>query len=112
SRQRSRIARRILTSRFPTVAAHLLLVAASCQIANSYCTPAQFSHKLRQASKGAGGPVALWHFKQVQQRLSADALQPIKEVNPATNALKREAPRISGFCRCSFRGFLLHPFPE
>jgi hypothetical protein len=47
----------------------------------------------------------LWDFEQVQQRLTANALQPVKEVNFAARALKREPPRIDVLCRCSFRRF-------
>ena len=71
------------------------LISSPRQIANSYCTPAQFSHKLRQASKGAGRPIALWEFKQVQERLTANALQPLV-VDVAAHALKRELLRIDG----------------
>jgi hypothetical protein len=36
----------------------------------------------------------LWHFKQVQQRLSTNALQPVIKIDLATHALKREQPGI------------------
>ena len=57
------------------------------------------------ASKSARSPIALRDFKQIQQCLSADALQPIKKIDFATHALKREPPWISRLCRGSFRRF-------
>jgi hypothetical protein len=81
-------------ARLAAISADLFLISAPRQIANSYCRPAEFSHKLRQASKGAGGPIALWHFQQVQERLTANALQPVVEVDLATDAREREPPGI------------------
>jgi hypothetical protein len=73
-------------SRFSAVSADLFLISASRQITHPYCRPAKIGHNLCQASKGARRPLTLWHLKQVQQGLRADALQLIKEVNFATHA--------------------------
>jgi hypothetical protein len=51
----------------------------------------------------------LWHFKQVEQRLTADALEPIEEVNLSLHALKTQAPRIGPLCRGSFGRFYSAP---
>jgi hypothetical protein len=61
------------------IAAHLLLVAAACQIANSDCRPAQFSHKLGQPPEGARSTAALWDLKEVQECLRTDAAQSRRE---------------------------------
>jgi hypothetical protein len=66
------------------------------------CTP---SMPRPARTYGARGAIALWHFKQVEQRLTADALQPIEEVDFAAYAPKREPPRISRLCCSSFHRF-------
>ena len=101
----SRIAGWMPTSCFSAVSANLLLVSASRQIPPPNRSPAQFGHHSCQASVGARGAIALWHFKQVEQRLTADALQPIEEVDFAAHAPKREPPRISRLCCSSFHRF-------
>src|SRR5271169_6677733 len=53
-------------------------------------------------AESAPGPIALWDFQQVQERLTADALQPIKKVNLAANALQREPPRVERLGRGKF----------
>ena len=88
-----------LVSSIAGIAPYLLLVAASREVAHSDRGPAQLRHNLCQSSKGAGGPVALRDFEQIQERLTADALQPVIEVNFAPHALQLEPPRIGGLCR-------------
>jgi hypothetical protein len=48
-------------------------------------------------------------LKKIQQRLTADALQPVKEVNVAAHALEREPPRIDVLCCGSFGCFYSAP---
>jgi hypothetical protein len=74
-----------MTERFTAVPANLFKIAAAGKAADPYCRPAEVRHHLCQTSKRAGGPIALWHFKQVQQRLTANALQPVKEVDVASD---------------------------
>jgi hypothetical protein len=47
----------------------------------------------------------LRYFKQVEQCLSTDALQPIIKVDLSTHALKREPPGINRLWRTRFRRF-------
>jgi hypothetical protein len=52
----------------------------------------------------------LWNLKQIQEHLTADALQIVKEVNFAAHARKRS--RINNLCRSRFRRLFSHPLPE
>ena len=67
--------------RLAAISTHLLFVAASGQIAHPHSGPSKFCHYLCETPKGAGSPIALWDLEQVQQRLAAHALQPIKKVD-------------------------------
>jgi hypothetical protein len=64
-------------ARLAAISSYLFLVSASRQIPHPNCRPAEFSHHLRQALVGSRSAFVLWHFKKVQQRLTADALQPM-----------------------------------
>jgi hypothetical protein len=57
----------------------------------------------RVTPKRAGRPIALWHFKQVEQRLTADPFQAVAEVDLAAHAGKRQPPGISRLCRSRLR---------
>jgi hypothetical protein len=47
------------------ISSYCLPVSAPREIPCPNCRPAQFGHDLCQSSEGAGGPLALWDFKQV-----------------------------------------------
>jgi hypothetical protein len=83
----------------------LVLDSPARQIPHAPRGPAEFSHHFRQASVSASVSIALRDFKKVQQRLRGDTFQLIEKVNFATHTLKREPPRIDGFCHGSFRCF-------
>jgi hypothetical protein len=83
------------TSSFSAVPANLFFVSAARQIPHPYCRPAKLRHDTRQSSERAGRPVALRDLKKIQQRLTADAFQPVIEIDLATHALEREPPRIN-----------------
>jgi hypothetical protein len=100
------------TSCLSAVPSDLLLVSTPRQIPYPYSRPAQLCHNFRQAPKGARRPLTLWHFKQVQQRLTADALQPVKEVNFAAHAFQYETPWIRRLCRGSFSLFFFQSISE
>ena len=85
------------------VATNRFFVAATIKISHSDRAPTKLSHNLCQASKRAGRPVALRDLKKIQQRLTADALQLIKEVDLAAHALQCEPPGIGHLCRSKFR---------
>ena len=80
-------------------------VAASRQIPDAHGGPAQFGHYPCNAPVCARRPIALWDLKKIQQRLRADTFQPIKKVDFAADALKREPPWINRLCRGSFCRF-------
>jgi hypothetical protein len=82
------------TSRFSTVPADLFFVSPSCQIPHPYSRPAELRHNLCKTTKRARCSLALRDLKKIQQRLTADALQPVEEVNFAAHALEREPPGI------------------
>ena len=98
-------------ARLAAISSYLLPVAAPRKIPHPYCRPAQFGHDLWQTSKRARRPLALRDFKQIQQCLGTDTLQPIKEVDFAAHALQTQAPRIDRLCRGRFRFLLLVVFP-
>ena len=81
-------------ARLAAISSYLFPVAAPRKIPHPNCSPAQFCHHFCQTPERARSSVALWHFKQVQQRLGADTLQVIKKVDLAAHALQREPPGI------------------
>jgi hypothetical protein len=93
------------TSCFPAVTANLFFVSAARQIPYPNCRPAKLRHNLCNPSKSGSSPIALRDIKKIQQRLTADAFQLVKEVNFAPHTLQTQAPRISRLCRDSFRFF-------
>ena len=64
--------------RVANVPAHLLLVAAAREVTHAHRRPPEFGHHLRKLTVCAGGALPLWHLEKVQQRLSADPLEPIE----------------------------------
>ena len=84
------------------ISSYLFSVALPRQIPHPNCRPAKFGHNLCKTTKSARSPVALRDFKKIQQCLTADALQPIKEVDLAPHALKREPPRIGCSAAAAF----------
>jgi hypothetical protein len=93
---------------FPSVAKitpDLFLVSTSCQVTDPYRGPPKLCHDFPQTPKRAGCPVALRDLKKIQQRLIADALQPVKEVHFAAHAFETQAPRVDVLCRGSFGRF-------
>src|SRR5262249_7760601 len=54
-------------------------------------------------------PLTLRDLKQIKQCLTADALQPVIEVDLAAHAFQRETPWIAGLCRGSFSRFYSAP---
>jgi hypothetical protein len=94
------------------VTANLFFVTTPCQIADAHCRPAKLRHDLSKPSKSASSPVALRDLKKIQQGLTADALEPIKEVDFPTDAPESEPPGISRLFRRSFRRFFAEFLPE
>ena len=76
-----------LHARHAAISSDLLPVSAPRKIPHPYCRPAEFSHHFRQASVGARSAVALRDLKKIQQRLTTNPFQPVKEVNFAAHAL-------------------------
>ena len=74
----------------------LFAVTAASQIPHPNRRPAKLRRNLCDTTKCAGRPVALRDLKKIQQHLTADALQPVKEVHFAAHALEPELPRIGG----------------
>ena len=70
-------------------------IPASRQIPHSHRGPAEFAHYSCQTAKHARDPIALWDLKKIQQRLTTDALQPVKEVDLAAHALKAWGIRLA-----------------
>ena len=99
-------------ARLTAISSYLLPVAAPRKIPHAHSGPPELGHYSSQTPKRARGPIALGHLEQIQKRLTTDALQPIKEIDFATHALKRKPPRIGRLCRGSFRRFFSHPLPE
>jgi len=58
-----------LHSGLAAISSYLLPVAPARHVAHPYGRPAQPSHDFCESSKRAGSATALWHFKEVQQRL-------------------------------------------
>src|SRR5262249_51820743 len=98
-----------LHARLAAIPSYLFLVSASRQIPDTHGGPPELDRYSRQTLKHSGIPFALWHFKQVQQRLTADALEPIKEVNLAAHALQTQAPGVDVLCRGSLGCFYSVP---
>ena len=84
-----------------TITSHLLLIPASRQIPHSHRGPAEFAHYSCETAKHARDPIALWDLKKIQQRLTTDALQPVKEVDLAAHALKPGASGLRSEADCA-----------
>ena len=95
----SRIASWMQTSYFSAVSANLFAIAASGQIPHAQRGPPELGHYSRQTPKSARSPIALWDFEKIQQRLTADALQPIKKVDLAVHAFQRHPPGVAAVRR-------------
>ena len=83
-----------LHSRLAAISSYLLPIAAARKVTHPHRGPTEFCHDPRNAPEGAGRPIALWDLKEIQQCLTADALQPIKEIDFAAHTLQCEPPRI------------------
>jgi hypothetical protein len=93
------------TSYFSAVSANLFAIDASGQIPHAQRGPPEFGHYSRQTPKHARRSVALRDLQQIQQRLTADTLQLVVEIDLAAHTRKRESPRISRLCRDGFSRF-------
>src|SRR5271157_5223964 len=85
-------------ARLAAISSYLLPVAAARKIAHPYCAPTQLEHHFRQPPKGARSPVALRDLKQIQECLTAHALQVIK-IYLAAHTFQAQLPRIDRFSR-------------
>ena len=76
------------------VAANLLQIAATRQVAHPYRGPAYVPHHLRKTSARAGAAAALGDLQDVKHRLRADALDAIV-ADFAAQALQAQQPGIA-----------------
>src|ERR1700687_1840675 len=86
-------------TRVADVPANLFSVPASCEVTNANSGPAKLSHQGRKVPVSACSTLALLHPQNIQQRLRADAFQPIN-ADLSAHALQAQAPRVYGL-----RGF-------
>ncbi len=76
-----------------SVAANLLLVAASRQVANTHRGPAELPHHLRKAATRSGPSIFLKDLQVVEERLGANSLDAV--ANFSVNALQAHVPRVN-----------------
>jgi hypothetical protein len=77
------------------VAAYLLSIAASCEVAHAHCGPAEFSHQGGKVPITTRSALALWDLEDVHQHLCADTFQAIEPCRPL-HALQAQTPRVCG----------------
>jgi hypothetical protein len=89
------------------VPANLLFKSTTVEVAHADRRPTQLSHQACNVPMRGGLTLALRHFQDIHQSLSADALKAIEPCRP-THTFQAQAPRVYVLCGFEFGGGSFH----